>query len=464
MLGGGALPILILCLATNAAEGQQSNVAAIEVLPCSQQQLRGKGVNLTTTLNNVPVKNVSVCLMVNIQSWSSAIKLFRTKTFSVSLQPFDKGFGYFYHTKDDKTTNSVSFPWARVWSVSSKSWNSVCLTYNAAVRLLSVFVNGHQVRAAILSKADAIENFDLSSVILANNHSFTGRITGFNAWSWPLTTEEILGFASGKNSALVTRPDLFDWKNLGDVRLRRNCTKWIEVDPANLALHNARARNPEIVSTSPNLNYEEAFRVCKRLNAEMFYPKSVKHLDLTRNLTSKEIFEACGNKSWVPFRKVETQFCNNLSKAGAVTFEPWGKEDTDREGDCAYFDFSANKFFETECTDRLCALCQVSQDRLTFSLRSDCQELWDSNEVSSHYFMSQPQPGLFLFSGQNGKTLLSSKTKTIWAFEHYIYATNLSQVAELQNKDVGEMFGLRNWNVRLCGERSSALKKFTNVS
>ena len=99
--------------------------------------------------------------------------------------------------------------------------------------------------------------------------------------------------------------------------------------------------------------------------------------------------------------------------------------------------------------------------------RSECQdEQWALNDVSSYYFLSQPQPHLFTFQGQNGKTTLSGRNSSnSWTFEHYNgNAENLSQLAELRKKDIGDLIGMKNWNVKFCGERSSAFIKFTNVS
>ena len=193
-----------LALCAKAVLGQQSNLTALDVLSCPL--LRNKGAILTTALTNFSVKNISFCLWVNIQSWSSTVKLVRSKSFLLYLLPLDKDTGHFQIFKDDKSSHSVAFRWSQAWSVSSKSWNSICVTYNAAIRLLSIAINGHVVKNTFLFKAEAIEKFELPTIALAGNHSYVARITNFNAWSRPLSLEEVLTFASGSSMAAQTRP------------------------------------------------------------------------------------------------------------------------------------------------------------------------------------------------------------------------------------------------------------------
>jgi len=369
------LACLVVTLALGSALCQQGSLAVIEILPCPLNEL--KGASLTPTAANSSARNFSFCLWINVQSWSTTVSLVRTRTFDLSLLPYDKGYGSFLYNKGNKNSNTVHFQWRRFLSVSSMSWNSLCLTYNAELRQVAVVINGHLVNNVTLSKAEAIDKFDFPFIILATNHTFAARIADFNAWSRALTMEEIQGLVSRKDPSLttLTRPDIFDWKNLSSIKFRTNCTRWIQVDPGIIDLYNARDRYPEIVSTNASLTLEEAFRVCERLNSEMFYPRSTRHLDLTRNLTSKENFEACGNRFWVPFRKVDTKwftFSRNLPLGGSTTFEPWGKEETDREGECSYFDLATNRFYESECNDRFCGFCEVPQERLIFDLKSEC--------------------------------------------------------------------------------------------
>jgi hypothetical protein len=145
-----------------------------------------------------------------------------------------------------------------------------------------------------------------------------------------------------------------------------------------------------------------------------------------------------------------------------VSFEPWGKVESQENGNCIYFDLQKKSYHETKCTGYYCGMCEIEQKRAVFRIQSECDDVWETLRVSSHYFFSQHSPGGFTFSETNGETKFIENIG--WSLFHIYYNSTKKTLAALEKYGLYDLMGLNKWNVNNCGNKLTALLKLNNVS
>ena len=336
------------------------------------------------------VQNLSLCLRFRIQSWSSSFYLVKSDSVVLIISPYDpKHLGYLWFSNHDNYFVYAFGP-KKYLSFSTSVWNSICLAYSLSFQSLTIVVNGKTVNTQIQKRSGEAGNLSLSNIELASNNQFQAFITDFNAWSRALSLDEALSYSSG--SGHKSRPDIFDWTNLKEVILNEKCTEWRSFDAEMVSLNNAIFNNPEVIYLHP-LNFDEASKMCETFNGVIFDPKNSSYFNRVDNFTHENIFSDCNYQFWVPSEKVgkaelPDQYSSDLLVNAGIQ----------NQNNCPYFSISKGKYGKTECTSTsLCALCEVSQERLSFVLRSDCPALKTSTR--SIFNMQQNSSGYIKLSG-----------------------------------------------------------------
>ena len=452
--------LITLCSFGGLIECTSRNKTIVELQPCSKSYTGS--AKLIPASGKTLVDSLTFCLRIRVKTWSSLIVLVKSESISLFLSPFDQYPGYFQYWQSGKEVAGALDP-KKILTYSTTVWNSVCFVYNSLTRSLLILINGEVAANKLMNGLDSIGKFNLSYIGLGFEY-FYAYITDFNAWSTALPMDELLRYASGSYDSgdYKPNPDIFNWKNLTQVKLDDKCAKWQEFDAEIISLNNGMAKNPEIISV-PSLSRDDAQRICQRLNGETFYPQNASHLTWAKNVALETTFHKC-RTFWVPFNKVGNTWVK-LDQTGNqenASFAPWPMKELQFNGNCVNFDSSALTYVETQCDLSKCVICQISQQRIIFKAKSDCQDPWGLTDQS--YRLEIEQSGNLLFSGfedmrydNNG---LIKKINGTWSFLNLrTTRENETLFAQLAAPDV---IGIKDWNVELCGGKKRI--KLTNVS
>ena len=338
---------------------------------------------------SVPAKtyqSMTLCLRINIIGWNSYIVV--SEMTGIRL--------IFYSFSDLKGKLMVSgigieFYFHSALSISTSSWNSVCLSYDGTSKLWSVTVNGEEV----LWEGDfgGPEWVDLSKVSLGS-YGFNGFITDVNAWSRALTKNEIVDFTFD-NLTQTSSPDVISWQR-ANVSFSSKCPEMVTLDADLIKSNNAALFSTEVFTFSSATNAIEAQRRCSRLNGKMFYPRDAEQLKLVARR-----FDICF-KFWVPFKKLQSKatdkwvFTDRRDTDEEQDLGLWPVKAGVPDGDCMYFDVLQGAYFSANCNESsicYCVLCELENYRLIYRMHSRCESSW-SPYIDSLYVLA-PGTGNF---------------------------------------------------------------------
>jgi len=406
------------------------------------------------------------CLRVNFWTWFQN-SLFRTASnLSLELKNYIIGTGVVIDGEF-----SHPFKWKNLLQLSYYSWNSFCVSSHLSNLYFSI--NGKDVFN--LTKGKQPEKIDVSTIILGGN-DFTGQISDLNIWNRSLSQEEILEYSASCDFDFVQKsnPGILLW-SLANITIQGTDAEKATIPRKHLCHQvNDSKSNTNIVLFPRSLKYVIYYQQCKNLNGEMFYPQSVKDIQiLLENIGSSLVNNACTGKFWVPFVRSETHdsgwiYVSKKHQDEDHSFSTWMKAnliDSNTKNQCMYFDITDKQFKSTECstTEYFCSFCEIKESRHVFNLHSDCTD--SETEMDTVYFFVPQNPGYY-FSGVLGYTNIETTENCEWKVTNVRDSMNAS--AEMAGHDgLGcYPFGIQTWSHEFegCSKNSSVQMKLSNVS
>jgi len=465
------LPIVFLYLFTLVEFGSSSgqNITALKSSTCSN---RNHGANASVLSDKTMVESLTLCIRVQFQSWERIVDLVISENFKFYLNSYEYSYGIFSYRSPEKHIQA-QFDWKNTLLPTNTFWNSICISYHGFNEIIILAINGEKVDLAVDNILNTSTKLYVPYFLLGGINNYRREvsiiITDFNVWSRALTLEEILQFTSGEDTNFVaeSKPDMFIWTHKNAKIQLNNCTKIITINRDSLFPMNQISKRHILFFITHTSTLDQAYKKCKIFNGELSYPRNLDHLNSAFvNGNQNDFVNECP-KTLVPFQRSEGNMTKwfHYNKNGInseVSFEPWGKVESQENGNCIYFDLQKKSYHETKCTDHYCGMCEIEQKRAVFRIHSECDDVWETFSVSSHFFFSQHSPGGFTFSETNGETKFIENIG--WSLFHIYYNSTKKTLAALEKYGLYDLMGLNKWNVNNCGNKLTALLKLNNVS
>jgi hypothetical protein len=361
----------------------EQNITAIQSSTCSDNN---PGANASIISDKTMVESLSLCLRVQFQSWAPHAYLVMSKNLRLYLWSYDNSIGIFSYSSPEKNIQAT-FDWKNTLLPTNFSWNSICVSYHGLAEIILIAINGEKVDATIHkilnTSAKLYVPYFLLGSIYSNHFEVSIVITDFNVWSRALTIEEILQFTSAADTNFVaeSKPDMFTWTHKNASIQLNNCTKLITINGKSVLQTNNISKRHILLFITHTSTLDEAYKQCKRLNGELFFPRNMEHLNSAFVNENQNDFVSVCPQIWVPFQRSEENMTKwiHYGKKGIkseVFFEQWGKVEIEEKGNCIYFDLQKKSYHETKCGDYYCGMCEIEQKRVVFRINSECDDLW----------------------------------------------------------------------------------------
>ena len=142
-------------------------------------------------------------------------------------------------------------------------------------------------------------------------------------------------------------------------------------------------------------------------------------------------------------------------------FEPWTVDD-EHKGQCAYFNVSSGMVVTSACKlehSGICVVCEMDQERLIFTWKSDQDSCGDVNPVKQ-FVLSQDYSKNIQFSDLSSSNVIQKISNVeLWMRRGKHVQSDYNSVAE------SLPMGLRKWSVEpsTCARVNATLVKLSNV-
>ncbi len=412
----------------------------------------------------------TLCLRVRFNTWAD-VDLMDSAFFSFKLKNFSTGIGEFgnFEFKHD-------FLWKGVIPISILFWNSICASFNYTDLTLVLFVNRqillNLTEKSLTQKYSHKDPLDLT--IDLGLSSFSGQITDLNVWSRSLSLKDLDQYSvmCSNNLTESMKPDKVMWSRLNITE--KNNLKSTVISRTSLCQQVTITNTTDTViirSSNPYFDYKTAYAFCKELNGNMPYPENKTELQQMLSI-NKDSKLQCFNRVWMAISKSRYNssvliYDKRTLPEKEITFGNLGRKDlsvfASSNDMCVYAEISSSRFFITECSIRLCSMCQFRDDKRSFSLKGfeSYQTIDDTYAMVREDFSSHP----FRIKGVRGKSFIEN-----YRMEFVLRKKDCNDILAYSNATSLTPIGIRRWywTSNNCSsgmsQATSVLLKLSNVS
>ena len=401
------------------------------------------------------VESFTLCFRFMIKHWWFSMILLETPDLTLKMNNYELAdLNLFIHGRYYDGYN-----WKQALSLSASTWNSLCLSYNSPMKRIKLSLNGMLLADFTEDSTNGAGFFNFSYVEIGKKSFFEGFYTDIYIWNITLTNVEIFNYSIRHNTTFIVneKAEVLKWSE-AKLIVNSSCTKLTSLATKSVSIHNPFHRR-KYYFTLVSVDFESTKKFCGQINGELFYPQTLKTLQLVLNEEEKISSMKCNYAIWTPFQKdtnhsKEWIFGKKWQKQQKQSFDPLSF-DNKLDGTCLYLNVSAKEIYSSDCNEKLCAVCEIDQERLLFSLQTERQANGTNPEIN--YILSEDEDGELIYTGVTG----------IWKFGfgmfflfHYERAEKI--FAMVDNFAVGP--GILNWNVVIFDDPNMTLGKLTNVS
>ena len=401
-------------------------------------------------------------------TWESKVIL-QTQKLSFGIEDYKTGLFDVINADD-----YYSFNYTEAMHISNIFWNSICITYDYKDFLLKLFINGKAIQAKHEAENSSKEkyNFSDSPLILGDfeqgrEYSLTGQVTDLNFWSQPLTMEQVIALYEDCGSNLIEeiQPDYIQWSNV-NITFQSNNSLTGFVNPKNFC-----GTINQTIIIPYNMPYKEALQNCKKLSGDMPMPKDTTTLTALFELfPNYPAYSSCReNKFWLPAIKVGGAWIHDTPVLPQNQIEITADlvRTSQKPENCMLLDVEGKIFQEIPCSEEICSLCQINEEKLKFEINAFCEM---DAKIDSSYFLTNA-PNLQLeFQGISGLSIIANLPKDdVW---NLFLSNNKSQI--LMSTNASQLpIGKNSWDVVKAGQdcfnspnvdSSKIILSFSNVS
>ncbi len=429
-----------------------------------------KSIPLTIDPIESPIEpsGYTLCLRVRFYTWAD-VDLMDSAFFSFKLKNFSTGIGEFGNFEFKH-----NFLWKGIIPISILFWNSICASFNYTNLTLVLFVN-RQILLNLTEKSLTQEYSHKNPLDLTIRlSSFSGQITDLNVWSRSLSLKDLDQYSvmCSNNLTESMKPDKVMWSRLNITE--KNNLKSTVISRTSLCQQVAITNTTDTViirSSTPYFDYKTASSFCKELNGNMPYPENKTELQQMLSINQDSKLK-CFNRVWMAITKSRYNssvliYDKKTLPEKEITFGNLGRKDlsvfASSNDMCVYVDISSARFFITECSNRLCSMCQFRDDKRSFNLKGfeSYQTIDDTYAMVREDFSSHP----FRIKGVRGKSFIEN-----YSTEFVLSKKDCNETLAYCNETSLTPIGIRRWYLTSnncssgMSQATSVLLKLSNVS
>ena len=437
-------------------------------------------IDVETQKFNTSFQNLSFCFRFLLKTLFTQC-LFHEGSIHIEFRPIER-YGFL-------SINEIYHMFQVPFDIIPKVWYHICVVYNVgglqndsklSIALNNVIILNKYLTTDLSTPIYLQRNYwrigyckEANWIISPLNVIFRGKITDFNVWSSPLSTNQVLYFTKDcKDIAKIegSLPDIISWNSITIANQGRNFEEERMELPSLCKTH----KKYITIHFTKGFDFDEAKLRCKQLGGSMPFPKTRTDIDALIELGNITINDC--NRYWIPIKQQQSQFEQeeykwiyekNETFFELVEYLPWrlGEPNGLDIEQCIVVDLRTGLYSDVMCKpidqSKYCFFCSFP-GMTHFIVRG----LPESNEINSHFaFVAEAQKAyihrsyLVKLEGYLDYDIKWNKGPNYW----FIETPTGKKVAELS--DYGSSpFGKKEWNISNTRGGNSTILKLSMVS
>jgi len=404
--------------------------------------------SLSSPTELIPVVHISVCISVKLYFYKlSSIYVLESDVKlkdNLGMEKFDL---QLVLNQEGVWIGIKNHTFPAMSTISPLKWNNLCWSLNATSHTLILYQNGEKVLETVSKKlagnftGGLLRNLVVGqrqSGLLDVRSSFSGVISDFNIWSYPLDDCMMKNLTACSSEPRMTEEgDLLAWSNanwnLSGVKLKSHLKE------------SACHKKNKLYMFPEKRTFNKARHLCRIFGGIIPAPKNIKENNLFYKMSYGN-FSECNRRQleylWIGIsdRMQEGRWINESRTLHTLegTQPPWEKEPEEPNGgrgeNCAAMK-KGNTWLDVKCSLELCTLCEIKETPI-LKLRGLC----DSSPHENTYTLSGFIDGKHSFRGYYGSTIYWNKFHNYWRLDSIDKST-----FAFNNRTLLYPIGLHKW-------------------